>query len=58
MFCVFNVIEEEKGLAVEEKAKEDTTIKDLEKIIGIEEVTWRPRTLWLKEEDRRMKFFH
>lgn len=42
MFCGFDAIEEKRVHAVE-KAKQDTTIKDLEKITGVEEVGWRPR---------------
>lgn len=34
-------IEEERALAVEEKAKRNTTIRELEKTSLLEEVSWR-----------------
>jgi hypothetical protein len=50
-------LEEERGLASEEKVRKCLVIRDLENTILQEEISWRQksRVLWLKEGDKCAK---
>jgi hypothetical protein len=54
-----NILEEERGLAPEEKVRKYLVIRDLENTILQEEISWRQnsRVLWLKRVINALKIF-
>jgi hypothetical protein len=58
--CALDRLEEQRGLAPEEKVRKCVAIRDLENSIMQEEISWRQksRVHWLKEGDKCTKFFY
>ena len=56
----FDTIEEERALGDEDRMKKAKALSELERYIFMEEVSWRQKSwaLWLREEDKCMKFSH
>jgi len=56
---VFDVLEEERVLGVEEKLKKEEIVSELERATLMEDVGWRQksRVLWLREGDKNTFFF-
>ena len=57
---VFDVQEESRVLDEEELMRKTEVVRELEKCILMDEISWRQksRVLWLKEGDKCTKFFH
>ncbi|KAF5453928.1 hypothetical protein F2P56_023637 [Juglans regia] len=53
-------LQEKQPLAQEEQEQKTSLVVDLERMILLEEVSWRKksRVLWLKEGNQSMNFFH
>jgi len=58
--CVLDGSKEERVIDVEEKLRNTYVIGELEKVTLMEEISRRQksRVLWLKDGDKRTKFFH
>jgi hypothetical protein len=42
--CVFDIIEQERALGVEERMKKEEVVSELERFILMEEVSWRQKS--------------
>jgi hypothetical protein len=58
--CALDRLDEQRGLAPEEKIRKYEVIRDLENSTLQEEISWqqKSRVLWLKEGDKCTNFFH